>query len=201
MPVVLPPPATPRPTMPERGASTPPAEANKAAVSLVADEPSLVEEITGHYEGIDSQGFGIDGSTYATLCPATPCVVNLGFGDHQLRITSLVDPHDAGTDTLTVPPHPIDYRMNLGHSTDPRFAWILPLTLGGMSLSAGIVFTALGDVKGFDNKGMETSTNVRPVGIGMMIGGAALTAFALWLWHHESGTQQPASALVWTPGG
>jgi hypothetical protein len=200
LPEALPPPVAPEQVMPPLPAAAP-QEAGKGQATIDADEPALVEEVTGHAEGITPDGWPVSELTYRTVCPATPCAANLELGDHDLRFTSLADPsHGSGTGSITVGPQPTNYRYALGHNVDPTLGWIAPFILGTGAVVAGITFTAIGQTTTLDDHANTIpGPNVRPAGLVTMGVGVALTTLALYLWSHDRGATQPGTGVQWTP--
>ena len=191
-PTVLPPPQAPAPLPPPVAVGD-----GQVAIDTVGSSPAVVEEITGHYEGMTAGGYGVDGLTYRTVCRATPCVASLEPGDHDLRFTSLVDAHDGGTATITAAAQPTAFRYAMGHSTDPSVGWILPFTLGDMATITGLTLLAIGHADGITPQGMPTSSNVTPAGEVTLAVGVGLTAFALYLWSKERGSVQAGTGYQW----
>lgn len=172
-----------------------PPTAGNGQVTFAADEPAIVEEITGHVEGVTSGGRFVSGLSYQTACPQTPCVANLPLGPHDLRITSLSDPTHVGMGSIIVGPQPTDYRYALGHNIYPEVVGgALALSAGICGLFVGPVFIAVGNT---GNNG----PNFTPYGYGALIGGLALTALGAILIANGRGTTQDGTGLQWTPSG
>ena len=203
-PTVLPPPQVPERLLPDLPGPPPEPEPNKSQVTIVADEPSTVEEVTGTYEGVDVEGYAVSGLTYATVCAQTPCVTNLAHGDHVLRLTSLADAEHNGTGTISVGERPIAYRYALGHNIEPHGGRLVG---GGFLLVYGIMDVIGGPI--LIGIGKETETNFdgtpgathdwRPLGVGMTVVGIGLIALAWHMMHHSEGSQQEGAGVQWTP--
>jgi len=190
-PNVLPPPAVPEQVMPPMAASAP-AEPNMGVVAIATDEPSIVEEITGHMEGVTSGGRVVSGLTYKTVCRQTPCATDLAFGGHDLRMTSLTDPNHNGTGSITVGPQPIDYRYALGHNLDAHMGGIGAISLGFTAMVIGPVFIGIGNAGG-------SGPNFTPYGYASLLGGIALTVLGGLLLSAGRGTMQDGTGVQWTP--
>jgi hypothetical protein len=193
--VIAPPPAPPQLVPPIALLRAPP---GKTQVLFNADSPSLVEEVTGHYEGYTTGGHGVDGLTFATVCPSTPCAANFEAGNHPLRFTSLADPNASGDAAITVGAQPTAFNYNLGHNVPAKMGWIAPATLALTAGIVGITFTAIGQPDAGDPLG--AGPNFRPIGEGLLIGTAALTVLAIYLGMDSGGSTQNGTGTQWTLG-
>jgi hypothetical protein len=218
MPVTVPPPTVPEPVLPQMVAAAPPPPLpgqGQVTIATVddADEPALVEEVTGHYEGTASDGSAVDGLTFGMVCAATPCQVNLPVGDHLLRFTSLVDPQNGGAATITAGAQPSAYRYALGRTTGPTYvgATIAAFTVGTAATTLGFLMVGLGKqtdvpnscfaMEGPNCAGPFPTTNYTTAGAITAVAGLALTALGVyWVSKHFAGSVQPGAGVQWTPG-
>jgi hypothetical protein len=201
-PAVLPPPAAPAREMPAMEAPQP--EAGKGQVAIAADEPSLVEEVTGHFEGVGADGFPVDGLTYRTVCPVTPCIANVELGSRDVRLTSLADPEHSGTGTIVVGDQPSAYRYALGHNTGPavgrQFGGAYALTFGGLGVIGGAILIGIGQPHELDvNGNPSTGPNLRPWGMATAVVSTALIAYGWHLLRGSEGHAQEGTGVQWTP--
>jgi hypothetical protein len=201
-PAVLPPPAAPERVIPAMEAPRP--EAGKAQVAIAADEPARVEEVTGHFEGVGAEGDAVEGLTYRTLCPVTPCIANVELGPRDIRLTSLVDPEHAGTGTILVGEQPTAYRYALGHNTSPavgrQLGGIFALTYGGLGVIGGSILLGVGQTTDTDVYGNTTpGTNFRPWGAATLVLSSALIVYGVHLLRDTGGQVQDGTGVQWTP--
>ena len=194
-PTMIPPPPEPARFVPELASLGPPPP-GKGQITINADKPSLVEQVTGHYEGV-ARGHRITGLTFATVCPSTPCVANVDLGEHPLRLTSLADANDNGDATISVGPQPSAFNYNLGHNVAADVRWVAPISLAIPALITGLVFAALGQPGGST---VDPAPNFRPLGFGLLIGGGALTALAIWMGQQNNGSTQNGTGVQWPLG-
>lgn len=194
LPAVLPPPATPAPAPVIVPPRAPEPGKGQVTIATADGEPAVVEEATGHLESTTSDGTAIDGTTYRTVCSATPCTANLEPGDHALRFTALGDPAHGGTGTITVDEQPSVYRYALGQGVAPEIGG------GGALVGVGVagVITGLTLVL-LSNAGPEMDQpNTGPLGLATLAAGGALTALGLYLWERHRGAIQPGAGVQWT---
>jgi hypothetical protein len=183
---VLPPPPEPERVVPASYAPAPPAPQGTSPLILdTPAEPATVEEVTGHYEGTDSRGHSMEGSTYRNVCASTPCAANLELGQHVLRFTSLVDPLNGGTGVVLAGPRPSAYRYAMGHG-DPGKAMVglVTTSLGVAAASAGFAFFLSGTMTDSITH-QQSSPGEASAGTGLMVGGGVLAvagAVMAFLW-------------------
>ena len=204
MPTSVPPPIVPEkvlpPSVPTAAAAPPPGKGQVTIATVdEATRPALVEEVTGHVEGVAGDGSVIDAMTYAKVCPATPCVADLGLGEHTLRFTSLADPHDGGTATISVGDQPSAYRYAMGHNTDPTPALgLAAFTVGVNATVIGLVLVGLGDQRDHPNAPFGAA-DYAPAGLITAVAGAVLTGFGIHWLATRTGTTQPGAGVQWVP--
>jgi hypothetical protein len=189
IPQQVPPPAAPERVMsdlPASAAVVPPAP-GKGQVS--------VDENIGTTTVTDADGNVYDSAVYKPVCSATPCVTNLDFGSHDLKLTSNVDANHSGMGTITVGAQPIDYRYALGHNDlMPHFTSGLFTAVGGATLTMGGLFAY-----GFTQKpgGLAPSSSWGTAGLISMVIGLAVTALGVHLLS-DAGVAQAGTGAQWT---
>jgi hypothetical protein len=210
MPHVVPPPTVPERVLPTD--AKPPGPGQVAIMTVdEANEPAIVEEPTGTVEGVTADGNPVTGVVFSTVCAATPCLASLPPGDHVLRFTSLADPHDGGTATITVGSQPTAFRYEMGHNTDASpYRGIAALTLGTSAITMGLVLVGIGKhtdlpsnsiaMEGPGCEGPFPSTNYTTAGAITAIVGVALSALGVYWLDTRTGTSQDGSGVQWTPG-
>jgi hypothetical protein len=194
----LPPPAPPARVMPSVPGPMPAPEPNHGIVTIDADEPSTVEQVTGTYSTVADDGTVASGLTYKTVCSATPCVANLRLGPHDLELTSNLDPMHNGQTTITVGEQPSVLRYALGHNWSPPLAPGLGLMIGGIAATFGGAFTAA--FAGENNGGGLNTTGY--VGLGATVVGTVALVVGVRMIMNTAfgGTVQSGTATQWTPG-
>jgi len=202
---MLPPPATPDRVVPQVATQgEPPAGMGQVTIGIVGDEPSIVEAVTGHFEGVTSSADVASGLVYETVCKQTPCVANLSIGDHDLRITSIQDDSHTGSATITIGPQPSVYRYALGRSVNhtSRVIW------GAQGLAWGVLgfgASTIGLVAQYKN----LCANCAPVGpanpvavvslvVGMIASGG-LAAVGAYLVGKPMLDLQEGTGVQWVP--
>jgi hypothetical protein len=185
----LPPPPSPdrvAPILPEE--SPAPAGMGQVAIATSTDEPALVEEVTGHMEGIASDGTFVSGLTYQTVCSSTPCLATLPVGEHAVRLTSLQDPNHSGSGSLEISPQAMNYRYALGHQEDHAGALvggILLLSLSPVALVPGLLVLN------------NSSTGEKIGGGALLVTSAALAIVGTIVLHHATFISQEGTGVEW----
>jgi hypothetical protein len=199
--LTLPPPPTPDrivPPVPVQAEPPPPGK-GRVVIAIVGDEPSIVERVAGHMEGVTTTADIVSGNVYETVCSQTPCVADLGLGTHDLRITSITDLTHTGVGTITAGPKPSVYRYALGRNVDHsvRFIWGMQgLIWGGVVLGGCTVGLGLES----SQKGGADSGAVGAFVAGLVVG-AGLAALGTYLLAQPVGEKQEGTGVQWVPGG
>jgi hypothetical protein len=205
----LPPPPTPGRVMPALPPHGPPsAGMGQVAIATVGDDPSLVEEVTGHVEGISATGDVVAGETYGTVCLRTPCVADLGLGSHDLRSTSLADSTHTGTPTITFGAEPSNYRYALGRSVDHTKRWILgldALVFGGLGFGTSTIGFGL-EIGRVQLEGLRRAPGgPDPVAVGCLVAGmiigGALTTLGTYYVSRPAFDLQQGTGVQWAALG
>ncbi|HEY4240634.1 MAG TPA: hypothetical protein VGM88_12520 [Kofleriaceae bacterium] len=194
---IVPPPQTPAREMPAM--ERPEAAPGHGTIAIATDEPASVEVVTGHVEAVSADGWPVNGTSYRTVCAATPCVASLKVGERDLRFRALDDPaHVNGIATVTIGEQPTNYHFAMGHSTDAKFHWVAPVIVGTAAVIIGLTLVGLGQTTKLDGSGDEVpGPDVRPAGIGVALGGAVLTGLGVWLASRSAGTSQVGAGVEW----
>lgn len=187
-------PAPPVPARSRPGVSVPhepPAAGHGRVIIETADgRPSTVYLIAGAVFVAFSDGVAGGGIDIRRLC-MTPCVVDLPYGQHELRFTVDGDTQGAGSAYVNVSGRTSVLRVNLGQQKRPGGIALF----GGTLELLGIVGAPLGGigwaVSAEDDDGVAGAMKaVTIMSLGAIAVGAAL-------WQLDKPVEQPASYLQW----
>jgi hypothetical protein len=196
--VNLPPPPIPERTMTAAVLPGPPPPPGTSAVTIdtVGEEPSVVEEVTGHVAGqVVQSGRAISAFTYSSICRSTPCIANLTPGVHDLQFTSRLDPLREGAFTIDVGPAPSNVRYALGHGgtfNGELIGGLVAVSMGApMAISGGVLFGVGSSESG--------STTLKNVGAGLLAGAVVLVVVGAVLLVNGRPEVQDGAGVQWTP--
>ncbi len=165
--------------------STPPASGRgRVVIATEGNVPSVVHFVEGASFAI-GPGAVVGALHLSRLC-VTPCVVDLPYGNHELRFTSegmrgdaqVYVSVDEGTSALRVA---LGKRSN-GGARASASRWLI---VGGTlaAVTGGILWA------GDDDASLSRTT---------MLGGLGAVALGLILWQTDRPILQPASSIQWT---
>lgn len=139
----LPPPATPPQELPQVADANRPLVPHMGRVIIDSTRAAAqVDEVTALNVGFEdhkvTDGYRASLET-RTLCNQTPCAVDLPYGPHILRYTTLGGEAATSITTVRVEDKPIGFRHTMGHyTTHPTMQ-----AVGGAALTTGIVLVAV----------------------------------------------------------
>jgi hypothetical protein len=181
---IVPPPAPPARVLPVAQPPRPPTE-TEGTLLIDADHPAKVEEAVG--EVVSYRRRAVE---YRTLCPSTPCAVNLSRGPHSLSFDS-PDGKLGGTGDVEVSGEPTAYRYALGDKQPNRDA----ANVGTGVLIASVVAMAIG-------AGLAKSSDPTTSGQGAAIGLGGLVGLTIGLIIAASSSSvQNGTGVQWSVNG
>jgi hypothetical protein len=182
----LPAPARPDRTVPVLAMPPPPANPGQGQVAIESiDGPATVEAVLADERWSGTYVSGTATRT-APVCVA-PCVANLPFGQHKLRVVDVANPHLSGTETITVGASPSVYRVKLGDNSRYMGRAVL-----------GMFLDIYGGTTGLIGLAMMTSSSSSDIGSGLFVTGAIALGIGLIVGRHSL-VGQPSAGTQWVP--
>jgi hypothetical protein len=185
MPRTMAPPAAPSREAPAVDrALVPPVPGTGQVILDTVDGPADVEDILSSSFAYSTNGNAAFGQQTARVC-TTPCVANLGYGEHELKFRLRSDPDRVSSAFITATTTPTIHRYAVGtHHRHPggTFGGIMLATVGG---TLGFVGVAVGG--GTDNGAL----------VGAGVGGLALGVLGLVLMSSSRDEIQSGTLTSW----
>lgn len=186
----LPPATAPARVLPDLAlpSDPPPRGHGRVAISTTGTVPSVVHFVEG--ASFAGGAYGVVGAVHVSRLCITPCVVDLPYGNHELRLSPDGEIRDSDPIYVAVAERPSALRVDVGRRTrgGALATTASALTLLGVigTPSAGIVWAVESDDPGL----------WRPA----TLGSVAALALGVVLWQFDRPTVQHASSTQWTLG-